>query len=739
MWVIARDPGSVKPRICRSADWLLCWEPVVNVYNHFKTLLKSAVNQLGPYTLHERIACGGMGEIYLATLKRGAGFEKLLALKRILPHLAHDKSFVGMFEAEARLSALLNHRNIVHIYDFGNVEGESYIAMEFVDGFDLRALLDLGLETGRLLSTGLALRIAGDCARALDYAHRRAGADGEALQIIHRDISPQNVLLSMEGETKLTDFGLAKAIATDPGSLSGMLKGKLAYMPPEQIKGEALDSRADLFALGCVLYEMLSTLRVYPADLPVGALVAKVTSADYFSLDEVRPDIPAPIRAIVTRCLRASPAERFESAAQLERALRDVAADLGLSEPTYSLADYLQSFAEHRRVIATVQEDGTVVSRKPIVQRSDLDETKVETPMPLAQEVTAIPFARGAMTKGEEEQERELTRVAPDKASAPAVRWARPLALGLLLAALGTVAVIAFRPPPDPGTAPPPAAPKAPTAWPVALHPSPATMAPRRPRRPIAAVTAIPPRTTGTIELSGVAPGAACYAHNELRQTDSTIACAGVVALDPGPYRIVVTLAGHETFGASARIVAGAASSIAVTLRRSQTPCTVTVMTQPKGAAVTLDGERLAMTTPAVLRGLSPGAHTVSFTRSGHHGVAGAITCDAETKDSYSWKLTALKVAIQIGRFRKSLRPGSETNTTLKVGSHRVAFRAKAGMRETTVRVDAKPYVSVAVNGKSRGNTPTGFRIRPGRVYNVRLTRDGKSLKTVKVRADHTK
>ncbi|MBT9557344.1 MAG: serine/threonine protein kinase, partial [Myxococcales bacterium] len=320
--------------------------------------------KLGPYNLLDRIASGGMGAIHLASLQRDAGFERLLALKTILPHLEGDASFVAMFEAEARLAARLHHPNIVQIYDFGRVEGQAFIAMEYIDGFDLRSATDAAQRQGSPLPLGVAIYVGACGARALDYAWNGLDARGEPLRIIHRDVSPQNILLSMQGEVKLTDFGLAKTLALDGGSNSGLLKGKLAYMAPEQVRGEPVGPAADIFALGAVLYELVSGRRLYPPDIALGDLLMRVNDARFEPLGAVAPALPEALITLISRCLSTSPQERPESGAALASSLLGAAEDARLRATALELAGWLRPLADARRLVVERKADGTVVARR---------------------------------------------------------------------------------------------------------------------------------------------------------------------------------------------------------------------------------------------------------------------------------------------------------------------------------------------------------------------------------------
>ena len=224
----------------------------------------SGPDQFGQYEVLERIASGGMAELSKARRSGVEGFQKIVAIKKILPHLADNDEFITMFADEAKLAAQLNHPNIVHIFDLGKIEAGGYfIAMEFVDGRDLRSLLQSARDFGTPLPVPLAVYIASKIAAALDYAHRRRDGEGRELNIVHRDVSPANILISYEGDIKLCDFGIAKAASKASETQSGALKGKVQYMSPEQAWGRPLDRRSDIFSLGCVLFEMLAEQKLF--------------------------------------------------------------------------------------------------------------------------------------------------------------------------------------------------------------------------------------------------------------------------------------------------------------------------------------------------------------------------------------------------------------------------------------------------------------------------------------------
>ncbi len=297
-------------------------------------------DRFGQFQLIEKIATGGMAEVYKARMSGVDGFQKIVAIKKILPHMAASDDFMTMFADEAKLAAQLNHPNIIHIYDLGKVDTSYYIAMEYVEGRDLRSILKSGADHGLPLPPELALFIASKLAAALDYAHRRKDFNGQDLSLVHRDVSPQNVLISYEGDIKLCDFGIAKAASKSSQTQAGALKGKLQYMSPEQASGKSLDRRSDLFSLGSVLYEMLTGEKLFAGD------------ADLTILDQVRnvkaqppssknPDVPKRVDTIVLKALAKNAEDRFQNASDFQRDLESVLYTFSPAPGSADLAIYM--------------------------------------------------------------------------------------------------------------------------------------------------------------------------------------------------------------------------------------------------------------------------------------------------------------------------------------------------------------------------------------------------------------
>ena len=296
----------------------------------------SGPDRFGQYEILERIASGGMAELFRARRRGVEGFEKIVAIKKILPHISDDGEFITMFADEAKLAAQLNHPNIVHIFDLGKIEAGGYfIAMEHVEGRDLRSILQLSRETSQRLPIPLAVAIAAKVAAALDYAHRRRGDDGSDLNIVHRDVSPPNILVSNDGDVKLCDFGIAKAASKVSRTESGALKGKVPYMSPEQAWGRAVDHRSDIYSLGSVLFEMVTGRKLFQGDSDLNVL-EKVRAGEVVAPSSLNPEVWPALDSVVLKSLALKPEDRYAEASEM---LRDLEAVLRTYEPPPTSAD----------------------------------------------------------------------------------------------------------------------------------------------------------------------------------------------------------------------------------------------------------------------------------------------------------------------------------------------------------------------------------------------------------------
>jgi serine/threonine-protein kinase len=291
--------------------------------------------QHGRYKIVRKVADGGMAEIFLATQTGREGFQKSVILKRIHSTIYADPQFRNMFIDEAHISMGLSHSNIVQILDLGVGNGRYFLVMEVVDGWDLGRVLHRAAQAGTPLPRELGLYVTAETCRALAYAHGKVGPDGQLLGIVHRDVSPQNILLSEQGEVKLTDFGIAKAMGKREQTGTGVVKGKVAFMSPEQALGKHIDARSDLFAVGVVLYQLMTGVRPFdgPTDLET---LLRVQRADFKPPHVVAPDLPAHVSAIISRSMQADPDMRYQSAEEMltdiENVLRTVFRPVGQTE-----------------------------------------------------------------------------------------------------------------------------------------------------------------------------------------------------------------------------------------------------------------------------------------------------------------------------------------------------------------------------------------------------------------------
>ncbi|MEO7096715.1 MAG: serine/threonine-protein kinase, partial [Polyangiales bacterium] len=289
-----------------------------------------APQRLGRYELLARLATGGMGEIFLARLEGAAGFEKLFVIKRILPHLADDLRFRQMLIAEARLASKLSHANICQVYELGETDGQLYIVMEYLEGVTLLPLLRKQSKEMGQLDFGFIAGVVQQVSDALHYAHELHDRGGEAIGIIHRDVTPGNVFITESGVAKVLDFGIAKVKDASANTQTGTVKGKYAYMAPEQLRGASLDRRVDVFALGVCVYEMIALRRLFQRKTDYLTFRA-VMEQPIPDVRRYRPDVPDALAMTLARALDRDPANRFDTARQFGTAVLD--AIEGLKRP----------------------------------------------------------------------------------------------------------------------------------------------------------------------------------------------------------------------------------------------------------------------------------------------------------------------------------------------------------------------------------------------------------------------
>jgi len=295
--------------------------------------------KVGRYAIARHLASGGMAELYIAKQEAVGGFERELVLKMLQDRYAQNERVVRMFLDEARLAAKLNHQNIVHMYDVGEADGIKYIAMEYIHGPTVTEIVRKSIAVGRFLPLEHAVFIMSEVAAALSYAHDSRDSEGNLNRIVHRDVSPSNLLVSFEGVTKIVDFGIAK-VQDQIREESGMRPGKVSYMAPEQLRGEAVDGRSDIFAMGVILYEITVGRRLWkgaPEQVARRILEEKIPPPTY-----LRRDYPPALELIVLRALERRPDDRYQTADEMHRDLQGFLDDEGLKTGTRRVADYLK-------------------------------------------------------------------------------------------------------------------------------------------------------------------------------------------------------------------------------------------------------------------------------------------------------------------------------------------------------------------------------------------------------------
>ncbi len=300
--------------------------------------------QFGKYQLLDKIAEGGMAELFRAKLTGAQGFEKLIAIKRILPNLSGEENLLAAFIDEAKLAALLHHENIIQIYDFGSMDDQYFIAMEYLFGKDLRTISRTVRKKDQELGLENILYIICRICAGLDYSHNLKDLQGKALNIIHRDINPQNILITYEGQVKIIDFGIAKAASHNTKTRENLIKGKLAYMSPEQANGQAIDHRSDIFSTGIILYELLADRRMFQGETM--HVLSLVREAQYDPPEEVIPNLPPKLNAILHRALAKDPDERFRYAGEMLADIEEFMFELSLRPNARSFAGYMKELFE---------------------------------------------------------------------------------------------------------------------------------------------------------------------------------------------------------------------------------------------------------------------------------------------------------------------------------------------------------------------------------------------------------
>jgi len=297
------------------------------------------------YVLLERIGAGGMAEVYKGKLLGDEGFEKLVVIKKLLQQHVSNRELTQVFIGEARLAALLQHDNIAATYDFGQIEGDYFLALEYLQGKDLFEVMQRAGDCNDLFTLQHGLMIASKICEGMDYAHNLKDLQQNSLNIVHRDLTPHNIFITYEGKVKIIDFGIAKAELVDNMTKEGVVKGKISYMSPEQLTGGNVDSRSDIFSIGILLYEMISQQRMYTGD--TGELIRKCITVDYVHLGENVPGLNPALYMVVDKALAKDIDKRYQTCAELQADIDDLIYSLYERPDTKLLRETIRSLFRH--------------------------------------------------------------------------------------------------------------------------------------------------------------------------------------------------------------------------------------------------------------------------------------------------------------------------------------------------------------------------------------------------------
>src|SRR5712692_872591 len=393
-------------------------------------ILAAMAVPFGRYQLLKKIGSGGMGQVFLARTAGTQGFEKLIVIKRLLPHLAEDEEFRDMFFDEARIAARLNHPNLIQIFDLGEEGGSYFLAMEYVAGEDLRRLERYASSQGRPVPLGLACRIAADAAAGLDYAHKARTSQGQPLGLVHRDVSPQNILVGFDGAVKLIDFGVVKALDRLQHTATGILKGKYPYMSPEQASGAEMDHRSDVFSLGIIFWELLTGARLFKGASDM-ITIRLVRECQVRPPSSVNPEVTSDLDALVLRALAEDPHARYPDAAAFRLAIEELILANQLQASSAHLVAFIASLYGDR--IARESDPSTHDLMNHLEELEPASDSSSDSGAPQSRSTPSPPRAR---------QSREGTALLDP--SAPRARFKRSwvlLSLALVLGLVGFLAV----------------------------------------------------------------------------------------------------------------------------------------------------------------------------------------------------------------------------------------------------------------------------------------------------------
>ena len=647
----------------------------------------------GKYTLLRKLAKGGMAELFLAIQKSVAGFEKLIVIKRILPEMNRDRAFIEMLLHEARIAATLSHPNIVQIFDVGQVDGQYFIAMEHVHGEDLRSMVRQMKKKGILefpMEHALAVTL-GMCA-GLAYAHERRELDGTPLNIVHRDISPQNVVVTFSGDVKIVDFGIAKSDnKTGEQTKSGKLKGKVPYMSPEQARGEPVDHRSDIFSTGVMLFEFTTGKRLFKGASEYDTL-KMICEEEYPLPSRVRPGYPIALEDVVMRALSKDPEDRFQSAREMQSQLESFIRDEKIAVSNIALHQFMQTLFEEK--LASQKE--ALLQGK---QLADIIEVRRNIESTMEFEGAAARLAAAGMALPPANHSQSMPAAAHTVTNFSAREPQRNTVLFVALALLGVLGVgavagaVVYKKRRD-----------------AAANAANAALA-------IPATAMVNAAPQGALEVTSDPPGASIWVNGDLRRevTPATVSLPIGGAID-----IKVTMDGFEPQKNTIVLTDGRPhDSMQLTLKKGSIVVDVAVLPAEARAVMTLDGKPFTATIDGVASGIE---HKVAVSAPGYleqDFVFMGEPMDHKHIDVTLGKSIALDRSGRPAATQRSDVPVVATQTATQA-----AVSAPTGVGKLNVGATGG-WCNVTVDGAPRGATPVaGLELSSGS-HRVTCTPEG--------------
>jgi len=615
--------------------------------------------QFGKYLLLKRLALGGMAEIWLAKQLGVQGFEKLVVVKKILEQFAGEKEFVSMFLDEARLAATLNHPHVVQIYDLGQEGVSFYIAMEFIAGHDLLSVLRKCKNAQLALPPALAARMLAGACDGLHYAHTRKDHRGNPINLVHRDVSPSNLLVTYDGGLKVVDFGIAKAESHSTKTEAGKLKGKFSYMSPEQIRAEPLDARSDVFALGIVLHEILVGRRLFKRDSEL-AIMQDILEGEVRPPSELRPDVPKALDEIVLKALQKDRKKRYASAQEMQLALEKYLASTPEPPTSFHVSQFMMELFsdEHLAYQRLLQE-------LPTAEPDQLVSIFEQGHRTSNSQLSGFTTPKARQPEGDE----PATQIADVEVEIEEEAVRRPTRRKGLVAGIATVVAVAL----------------------AGLLAFVLTRPPPPPPEPVVGELAVESDPTGATVLLDGAPTPV--------RTPGTLR---ELALDRD-LRLRFEKEGREPREVTVRLTKQSASkSISVDLPPEQVkPGALEIVTEPPGATVVLDGKPQTGVTPLTLSELASGMeHLVRVSLEGHQ----EETTNVKVEPGVT---TPVKLAL-----KAVAPPEPEPAPVADVRGK----KGKAGKQTGEVALSSTPEADVLLGAKKLGRTPLTVTLPAGKV-----------------------